>query len=112
MKCRLLISVLFTSLFIVENQRLQIIITGHLHIIFSSYPSGCWWFCLCCVTDAVLRNQLRWEAAVSEERVLTRHRIREEQQEISSKESHRSVFAMSVQLSEARYLNRKRGDGY
>lgn len=38
------------------------------------YPSGCWHFCLCYVTGAVLRNHLRWETAVCEERVLTRCR--------------------------------------
>lgn len=105
-------SFLFISLFIVENQRLQMIITGHLHITFSSYPSACWWFCLCCVTNTVLGNQLGWEAAVCEESVDKTRNTQSKGRTVGEDFQRELQKRVCYEHSVVRSLHRKRRDGY
>lgn len=114
-KCCLLISVLVGSLFIVENRRLQMIVTGHLHISFIAFcPSGCWWFC----PVSVLLWHCAWKSAqigsscLWGENVHKTQKKKEEQQGKISKESCRSALAISSQLLEVPPLSRKRSNEY
>lgn len=108
----LLVSVLFPALLTVENPRFQTVLAGHLDItvFFFFYLIALWMLVLlslscyqhCAQKSDQMGNSCLWGEGTD------RRQKREEQQGKVSKETCRSTFARSIQLSEVWFLNGKR----